>query len=109
MYACIVVVVLAPHVPTIGLQQASEAVTDGGSAAMTHVQWTSRVGRYVLHADGLAATAAITSVYIALVECGNDCSLVGSGGHVKIDKAWAGNLDPGDVHAHRDGLHQCLG
>ena len=66
LLACIVVVKLTGDVPACRFEEATQAITDGGSTAMANMQRTGRVGRHKfdLHLFALANIRATIFVFL---------------------------------------------
>src|SRR5690606_29326838 len=66
LHAGVVVVVLAPRIPAVGLEHAHDAVADRAGAAVAHVQGAGGIGRDVFDARRAPAAAVVAAVAIAL-------------------------------------------
>ena len=76
-----------------GLEDAREAVADHRAAAMTHMQWTSRIGGDIFDVHALVAADGRQSVRIALVEDRPQLVPPRIGRQLQIDETRSGNLD----------------
>src|SRR5690606_6024391 len=95
--AGVVVVVLAGDVPAVGGEHAADAVADDRGAAVADVQRPGRVGRHVLDAGAATAPGGVAPVGLGLGEHIAQLAAPGRLGHVEVDEARSGDLDPGDV------------
>src|SRR5690606_22585172 len=101
LHAGIVVVVLAPHAPAVGVEHARDAVADHRRAAVADVQRAGGIGRNVFDARGAAAAAVVAAVRRALRVHRAQLALPGAGGEAEVEETRAGDLDRGDVVAGR--------
>ena len=88
----VVVVELAGHVVTGRFQQAADAVADGGTTAMAHMQWPGGVGGNEFDLHLLAASDEAAAEGIAAVEYLTHDLGGGVGSGKEIDEAGAGDF-----------------
>src|SRR5690606_19168820 len=106
--AGVVVVVLAPDAPAVGVEHARDAVADHRGAAVADVQRPGRVGGHVLDAGYAALAGVVAAVVRALREDGAQLALPGAFGQPEVEEARAGDLDRGDRVARRQRRDQRL-
>ena len=68
LYAGVVVVELARHIPARARQHRRDGVTQRSLTAMAHMQRTGRIRTHELHDDGLAGPTVCLAIGVALIE-----------------------------------------
>ena len=85
-------VVLALYRMPCCLQDAGQAGPIGRAAAVSHMQWSGRIGRYVLHGDAAFFVHRFLTELLALLECVLDHGGQGEVGQKKVDETRAGDF-----------------